>query len=90
MVGGGFAGTAAESSSFKYGFLENTVNWIEIFLTDGCVTTASKEVSSGLFYGAAATFGPLGVTTLHEVQLMKAKPFIQLTYHRVDSISEVI
>lgn len=62
-VRGGFTGTAAESSSFKYGFLENTVNWIEIILPDGSVTTASRDLKCDLFHGAAGTFGTLGVTT---------------------------
>lgn len=89
-AGGGFAGTAAESSSFKYGFLENTVNWIEIILPDGSVTTASKDLRSDLFHGVAGTFGTLGVTTLLEFRLMKAEAFVQLTYHPVNSIREAI
>ena len=89
-VGGGFAGTAAESSSFKYGFLENTVNWIEIVLADGSVTLASRDLHSDLYHGAAGTFGTLGVITLLEIQLMKAEAFVQLTYHPVNSIREAI
>lgn len=89
-VGGGFVGTAAESSSFKYGFLGDTVNWIEIVLPDGNVTIASKDLKSDLFHGTAGTFGTLGVTTLLELQLIKAKPFIQLTYRLVSSIREAI
>ena len=89
-VGGGFAGTAAESSSFKYGFLENTVNWIEIVLSNGSVTIASRDLKSDLYHGAAGTFGTLGVITLLEIQLMKAEAFVQLTYHPVNSIREAI
>lgn len=89
-VGGGFAGTAAESSSFKYGFLDNTVNWIEIVLADGSVATASQDLKPDLFYGAAGTFGTLGVTTLLELQLIKAGPFVQLTYHPINSVHEAI
>ena len=89
-VGGGFAGTAAESSSFKYGFLENTVNWIEIVLPDGSVTRASRDLKSDLFHGAAATFGTLGVTTLLEFRLIQANAFVELTYHPVNSIRGAI
>lgn len=89
-VGGGFAGTAAESSSFKYGFLEDTVDWIEIVLPNGSLTTASRTIKPDLFHGAAGTFGTLGVTTLLELQLKRAQHFIQLTYHPVSSIGEAI
>ncbi|KAG7004552.1 hypothetical protein G7Y79_00024g055020 [Physcia stellaris] len=89
-VGGGFAGTAAESSSFKYGFLENTVNWIEIILADGSVTLASRDFKSDLYHGAAGTFGTLGVITLLEIQLVNAEAFVQLTYHPVNSMREVV
>ena len=89
-VGGGFAGMAAESSSFKYGFLDNTVNWIEIVLADGSVTKSSRDLNSDLFYGAAGTFGTLGVTTLLELKLVQAKAFIQLTYLPVNSVCEAI
>jgi len=34
-AGGGFAGTSGESSSFRHGFFEHTVNWIEIVLPNG-------------------------------------------------------
>ncbi|KAI7199428.1 hypothetical protein KC352_g19966, partial [Hortaea werneckii] len=40
-VGGGFSGTAGESSGFKYGFFEDTVNWVEIVLGDGEIVRAS-------------------------------------------------
>ncbi|ENI08504.1 hypothetical protein COCC4DRAFT_37225, partial [Bipolaris maydis ATCC 48331] len=34
-VGGGFVGTAGESSSFKYGFFDRTVLSAEVVLADG-------------------------------------------------------
>jgi len=52
-VGGGFAGTAGESSGFKYGFFDSTVNWIEVVLATGEVVTASPTEHSDLFYAAA-------------------------------------
>jgi Delta24-sterol reductase len=87
-VGGGFAGTAGESSSFRYGFFDRTVNWIEMVLGDGEIVRASKVDNSDLFYGAASSFGTLGVTTVLELQLIEAKLYVALTYHPVSSISE--
>lgn len=85
-VGGGFAGTAGESSSFRYGFFDRTINWIEMILADGSVVTASSIDRSDLFYSAACSFGTLGVTSLLEVRLIEAKKFVELTYHPISGI----
>jgi FAD/FMN-containing dehydrogenase len=87
-VGGGFAGTAGESSSFRYGFFDRTINWIEMILANGELVRASSSERPDLFYGAASSFGTLGVTTLLEVQLIEAKTYVALSYHPVSSISE--
>ncbi|PBP28549.1 FAD binding domain protein [Diplocarpon rosae] len=87
-VGGGFAGTAGESSSFRYGFFDRTINWIEMVLANGETVKASATENSDLFYGAASSFGTLGVTTLLEIQLVVAKTYVELTYYPVSSISE--
>ena len=54
-VGGGYSGTAGESSSFRYGFFDNTVNWCEIVLANGEIVQASAENEPDLFFGAAST-----------------------------------
>lgn len=87
-VGGGFAGTAGESSSFRYGFFDRTINWIEMVLANGEVVKASKSENPDLFFGAASSFGTLGVTTLLEVQLIEAKSHVKLTYFPVRSLPE--
>ncbi|CZR63933.1 related to 24-dehydrocholesterol reductase precursor [Phialocephala subalpina] len=87
-VGGGFAGTAGESSSFRYGFFDRTINWIEMVLANGEIVKASPAERTDLFYGVASSFGTLGVTTLLEVQLIEAKAYVALAYHPVSSVSE--
>ncbi|KPM38839.1 hypothetical protein AK830_g7746 [Neonectria ditissima] len=79
-VGGGFSGTSGESSSFRYGAFDTTINSIEIVLADGTVASASKFDKPDLFWGAASAFGTLGVVTLLEVQLKDAKKYVELTY----------
>ncbi|KAF2727414.1 FAD-binding domain-containing protein [Polyplosphaeria fusca] len=86
-VGGGFVGTAGESSSFRYGFFDRTVNWAEVILADGTMVTASSKENSDLFSGLAGSFGTLGVLTLLELRLIDLKPYVELTYHPVNSIS---
>lgn len=87
-AGGGFAGTSGESSSFRHGFFDRTVNWIEVVLANGDITQASTTNNVDLFYGAAASFGSLGITTLLEVQLIPAKPYVRLKYCPISSVSQ--
>ena len=79
-IGGGFAGTAGESSSFRHGFLDTTVDWIEIVIPNGDIFIASRIENADLFDGVKGTFGSLGVTTLLAVRLIPAKPYVALTY----------
>lgn len=87
-VGGGYSGTSGESSSFKHGFFDRTINSIEIVLANGDVKTASASHNADLFDGAAGAVGTLGVTTLVELQLRKATKFVEATYHPVQSMQE--
>ncbi|KAL2113158.1 hypothetical protein VUR80DRAFT_10021 [Thermomyces stellatus] len=89
-AGGGFAGTAGESSSFKYGFFDDTVNEVEMVMANGDVVKANRTERADLFKGAAGAVGTLGITTLLELQLKVAKPFVRATYHRTHSVEEAI
>jgi delta24-sterol reductase len=89
-VGGSFSGTAAESSSFKFGYFDRTVNLVEIILPNGTVVKASPDENSELFYGAAGAMGTLGVTTLFEIQLIPSTTFVTTTYLPVKSISNAL
>lgn len=59
-------------------------------LPNGEKVTASSTEREDLFYGAASSFGTLGVTTLLEVQLIEAKTYVELTYDPVCGIAEAI
>ncbi|KAF3761330.1 FAD-binding domain-containing protein [Cryphonectria parasitica EP155] len=92
-AGGGFAGTAGESSSFRHGFFDDTVRSVEIVLPDGEVVTARPDKDdryADLFRGAAGAVGTLGVTTLLELNLIKATKFVRTRYHRTSSVAEAV
>lgn len=87
-AGGGYAGTSGESSSFKYGFFDRTINSVEMVLANGDVIRASDEDYRDLFHGAAGAMGTLGVTTVIELRLIEAKRYVNVTYHPVKSAEE--
>ncbi|KAK5119067.1 hypothetical protein LTR62_000278 [Meristemomyces frigidus] len=83
-VGGGYAGTSGESSSFKHGFFDQTLEQVEMVLANGEVVVCSEDEHRDLFRGAAGAVGTLGVTTLVKLQLQKAKKYVEVTYHPVE------
>lgn len=92
-AGGGYAGTAGESSSFRHGFFDQTVNRVEMVLADGAVVEASpapEDPRQDLFWGAAGALGTLGITTLLEVRLVPARKYVRTTYRRRDSVAATI
>ncbi|CAF3457242.1 unnamed protein product [Fusarium graminearum] len=89
-AGGGYSGTSGESSSFRHGFFNETINFVEMILGNGDVVRASSEEREDLFYGAAGAAGTLGVTTLLEIRLVQARKFVKTTYHRVDSVASAV
>ena len=89
-VGGGYAGTSGESSSFKHGFFNRTINSVEMVLANGEVVTCSEDERSDLFHGAAGAVGSMGVTTLVELQLREARKYVETTYHPISSMGEAI
>lgn len=89
-VGGGYSGTSGESSSFKHGFFDRTINMVEMVMANGDVTVASDVRNADLFQGAAGAVGTLGVTTMVEIQLRKATKFVETVYHPVTSMEEAV
>lgn len=87
-VGGAFSGTGGESSSFRYGFFDQCVRWIEVILPDGSITTASPRENSDLFHGCSGTFGTIAIVTMLELQLIPAREYVEMTYHPVRSFPE--
>jgi delta24-sterol reductase len=84
-VGGGFVGTAGESSSFKHGFFDRTVIRAEVILANGTLVNCSATENAELFEGLRGSFGTLGVLTLLEIRLVPLQSWVEVTYHRTTS-----
>ncbi|KAE8393470.1 FAD binding domain protein [Aspergillus alliaceus] len=91
-AGGGFSGTSGESSSFRHGFFDTTVNRVEVILANGDIRTASQQAADEkeLFWAVASSFGTLGVVTMLEIQCREAKPYVELTYHSTSSMTQAM
>ncbi|GAP88840.2 putative FAD binding domain protein [Rosellinia necatrix] len=100
-AGGGFSGSAGESSSGRHGPFDATVDEIEIVVPDGAVLRASPRGGGGgggaasgprrrpdLFWGAASAFGTVGVVTLLEVRLRDAAPYVRLAHYPLASFAD--
>ncbi|KAF2825433.1 FAD-binding domain-containing protein [Ophiobolus disseminans] len=89
-VGGGYAGSAGESSSFRYGYFDQSVISAEMVLATGEVITASGSENANIFKGAAGALGTLGITTKLELRLIEAKRFVKLVYQPYSSVQDTI
>lgn len=89
-AGGGFAGTGGESSSFRHGFFDDTVRSVEMVLADGEVVTASREERPDLFRAAPGAVGTLGIVTMLEISLIKARKYVHTRYHRTNCAAEAV
>ncbi|KAB8356481.1 hypothetical protein FH972_024064 [Carpinus fangiana] len=90
-VGGGFSGASGESSSFRHGLFDCTVNWIEMLLADGRVVRAWRRgKNQDLFHAARCGLGTLGIVTLLEVALVPAKEYVRCTYQPVTSGKDMV
>ena len=89
-VGGGYSGTSGESSSFRHGFFDRTINYVEMVLANGEIIMASRTERSDLFHGAAGACGSLGITTMVELQLIDAKKYVETTFHPVTSMPAAV
>jgi delta24-sterol reductase len=90
IAGGAFAGTAAESSSFRYGYFDRTVSSVETVLGNGAVVQASPTENADLFFGSAGSLETLGITTQLDIQLVACGKHVEVTYIPVSSHTEAL
>lgn len=88
-VGGAIQGLGGESSSFKYGFLDDSVLSYEIILGDGSLITASPTQHADLFNAIPGSFGSFGIVVGIKLKLIPASRYVHITYHKLTDISQV-
>lgn len=90
-AGGAVSGCGLEASSFRYGMVHETVLSMEILLPSGDVVTVTPTNKyKDLFYGFPNSYGTLGYILKLTIQLVPAKPYVHLEYHKLDNIDDVL
>jgi FAD/FMN-containing dehydrogenase len=80
-VGGAVSGTGLESSSFRYGFVHETVLEMDVLLADGRVVTATPENDhKDLFFGIPNSYGTFGYILKLKLKVIPIKPYVRLQH----------
>ncbi|MCH8049355.1 FAD-binding oxidoreductase [Patescibacteria group bacterium] len=87
-VGGAISGVAAESSSFKYGLVHETVREMEVLTGTGEVVLCTpKNEHDDLFFGLPNSYGTFGYILKARIDLMPAAPYVKLAHHRFKNLT---
>lgn len=84
-VGGAIMGASLESSSHRWGQLNDTALSYELLLSDGTVVEASRERHADLFYGVSGSYGSLARLLSAKLQLIRAAPYVTVQIYRFKS-----
>lgn len=80
-VGGAISGTGLESSSFRYGFVHETVLEMDVLLADGRVVTCTPENEHrDLFFGIPNSYGTLGYILKAKLRTVPVKPYVMVRH----------
>lgn len=84
-IGGAVSGCSAESMSFKYGgFYDSCVEFETVTGTGEILTCCRGEDTFEMLH---ASFGTLGIITAIAFELVPAKPYVCLDFHKYDSFT---
>lgn len=80
-IGGAIAGGGIESSSFRHGFVHETVREMDVLLSSGEVITCSPgNEHRELFFGLPNSYGTFGYILRVRIPLVRAAPFVRLNH----------
>ncbi|CDR34154.1 FAD-binding protein [Criblamydia sequanensis] len=89
-VGGAINGAAIESSSHRFGQFNNTCQSYRVLTGDGEIQNLSKINKEDLFYAISGSYGSLGLVLNATIEVEKIKPFVELSYHRFNSLDKAL
>ena len=82
-IGGAVTGIGIESSSFKYGLVHETVQAMDIMLSDGRVVVCAPDNEyQDLFFGFPNSYGTLGYVLKLQAKTVPVKGYVRLTHQR--------
>ena len=80
-IGGAVSGTGLESSSFRYGFVHETVSEMDILLPDGRVITCTSDNEyKDLFFCIPNSYGTLGYILKLKAKTIAVKPYVHIVH----------
>jgi len=86
-IGGAVSGIGIESTSFRYGLPHETVNRMEVLLSNGDIVDCSPDnAHADLFFGIPNSYGTLGYITMLEARTLPVKPYVELEHVRYSDI----
>ena len=82
-IGGAILGLGVESSSFRHGLFEDSVQSIDVVNGKGTIISCNSKESSDLFYGMFGSYGMFGVLVRCTVRLMPATSNVRVSYRTI-------
>lgn len=85
-IGGAVSGVGIEASSFRYGLVHETVQSMDVLLSDGRVVTCTPDNEHReLFYGLPNSYGSLGYVLKLRALAVPVRPYVHLRHLHFES-----
>ncbi|MEM9727255.1 MAG: FAD-binding protein [Myxococcota bacterium] len=90
LTAGGLAmGLGMETTSHRYGLLQETVVAYELVMADGSWRRVTKESDPELFHALPWSHGTLGLLVALELEIEPVKPYLRMTYTPCHDMDEL-
>lgn len=85
-IAGLINGEGIQSSSHRHGLFTHTVQSMEVLLASGQTIEVSTSAHVDLFAALPESLGTLGIITAATIDLVPARPYVEITYRRFTSL----